>query len=239
MNLSNLTVIEQYLSPEELAFWGKMLSNESMWDQPHPLGESALLGTGTTANSIAYSPPYYEEYQKLLHRLCDTLEKIHEEPLCVASSLSFRRYTEGEGIKLHYDYSSDGDGRVLQLHEANRRPGEQAPYPAGIHDIQTVLYFNDNFEGGEVMFGDAESVVEETAPSVKPKAGMLISWPSTRMYGHGVRPVQSGVRYVMTGFWVRAKTLALATHTSLLPENWREIFLWPEKVDEMLGVNQE
>lgn len=173
----------------------------------------------------------------MLERICLKLEEIYEEPLCVTSSISFRKYNTGDGIPLHYDYSRDGDGKILQLHEETRRPGENAPYPAGLHDIQTVVYFNDDYSGGEVMFGDAESVMGGTGYLIEPKPGLLLTWPSTRMYGHGVRTVTSGQRYVMTGFWIRAKTLVLAKYADMLPENWREVFLWPEKVDTMMGID--
>ena len=223
MTLRNLHIIEDFLDASEIEFWSHILP-QGPWHR-HPQQKSGESLDGRFASQ----DPVYSAYQELVNRACSTLEDIYEEPLTITRGPSFRRYLPGDEIALHYDYACDGDGDVLQLHEENRRPGEMSPYPAGLHDIQSVIYYNDDYSGGLVKFGEEEWI--------RPSAGMLITWPSTKRYGHMVSEITGGERYISAGFWVRAKTLAIATKTNLLAPNWPEIFLWPEKVHTMLGRN--
>jgi hypothetical protein len=56
-----------------------------------------------------------------------------------------------------------------------------------------VLYYNDNFEGGEIIYPNQ-------GITLKPKARMLISHPGGEEYLHGIKKVTNGVRYMTTGF---------------------------------------
>lgn len=60
-------------------------------------------------------------------------------------------------------------------------------------DISTVIFLNDDFEGGDFVF-------PEFRVRVKPEPGMLICFPSTHQYLHGVEPVTKGVRYTMVNW---------------------------------------
>jgi len=222
----NLRVINDFLSYEDLNFWRDLVENPLAWDMDHP---NPGLGKFMSSESVVEQEPWRSGYQSLLARTCSLLESIYEEPLVISRGQSFRKYCVGDAIGLHYDYSRDGDGKILQLHEETRRPGEMAPYPAGLHDIQSVVYYNDNYEGGKVQFGDRDWI--------QPKAGMLITWPSTHKYGHRISRIDKGERYISAMFWMRAKTIAIASYTDLLAENWRDFIMWPEKVDELLGLS--
>jgi hypothetical protein len=221
----NLKVINNFLTEEELDFWSPLLRNPESWDRAHPIAGNGYFMSDKTG---VHQEPYQSAYNQMLENICQALEEIYEEPLVIQNEPSFRRYSVGDKIGLHYDYARDPDGEILQLVDETRRPGEHAPYPAGLHDIQSVVYFNDDYAGGSVKFGEMEWI--------SPPAGTLITWPSTRNYGHCVSEVTQGERYIATGFWIRAKTVALATHTNLLAPHWRDMFLWPEKVDRMLGL---
>lgn len=55
-------------------------------------------------------------------------------------------------------------------------------------DLSMVFYLNDDFEGGDFVFPDLKI-------RVRPEPGMMICFPSTRFYLHGVEPVTKGKRY--------------------------------------------
>lgn len=55
-------------------------------------------------------------------------------------------------------------------------------------DLSTVLYLNDDFEGGDFLFPDLKI-------RIRPEPGMMICFPSNRFYSHGVEPVTKGKRY--------------------------------------------
>lgn len=61
--------------------------------------------------------------------------------------------------------------------------------------LSSVIYLNDNYEGGELYFPDHDL-------SIKPEAGDYITWPGNRWYQHGVKEVTSGIRYTLS-IWVR------------------------------------
>jgi hypothetical protein len=59
-----------------------------------------------------------------------------------------------------------------------------------------VIYLNDNFEGGELLYTDSNT-------KIKPEVGMLICHPGDRV--HKVLDVISGNRYTLTSF-ITSKT---------------------------------
>ena len=64
-------------------------------------------------------------------------------------------------------------------------------------DISMVFYLNDGYEGGDFLF-------PELGVRVRPEPGMLVAFPSTYQYHHGVEPVRKGMRYSMV-CWATAK----------------------------------
>jgi predicted 2-oxoglutarate/Fe(II)-dependent dioxygenase YbiX len=64
-------------------------------------------------------------------------------------------------------------------------------------DLSTVLFLNDNFQGGDFVFSDLKI-------RVRPEPGMLVCFPSTHEYMHGVEPVTHGERYSVVN-WMTIK----------------------------------
>lgn len=60
-------------------------------------------------------------------------------------------------------------------------------------DLSTVFYLNDDFEGGDFVF-------PELRVRIKPEPGMLIAFPSSWQYVHGVEPVTKGIRYAIVNW---------------------------------------
>lgn len=60
-------------------------------------------------------------------------------------------------------------------------------------DLSTVIFLNDDFDGGEFVF-------PEYRIRIKPEPGLLVCFPSTHQYIHGVEPVTNGVRYSMVNW---------------------------------------
>jgi predicted 2-oxoglutarate/Fe(II)-dependent dioxygenase YbiX len=55
-------------------------------------------------------------------------------------------------------------------------------------DLSTVLFLNNDFEGGDFIF-------PELKIRIRPEPGMLVCFPSTHEYLHGVEPITHGNRY--------------------------------------------
>jgi predicted 2-oxoglutarate/Fe(II)-dependent dioxygenase YbiX len=64
-------------------------------------------------------------------------------------------------------------------------------------DLSTVLFLNDDFDGGYFTFPDLRV-------TIKPEPGLLVCFPSSRYFKHGVEPVLSGKRYTLVT-WMRVQ----------------------------------
>lgn len=64
-------------------------------------------------------------------------------------------------------------------------------------DISLLLYFNDGYEGGELVFPNFGF-------SVSPRKGLLVAFPSDHRYAHTAIDVKSGVRYAIVS-WAAVK----------------------------------
>jgi predicted 2-oxoglutarate/Fe(II)-dependent dioxygenase YbiX len=62
------------------------------------------------------------------------------------------------------------------------------------YDLSSILYINDNYEGGEIY-------LPQHNLTIKPKKGMLVTFPGDRYYIHGVSKITSGTRFTMPYWW--------------------------------------
>ena len=56
--------------------------------------------------------------------------------------------------------------------------------------ISAIAYLNDDYEGGEIEFPNFEI-------KIKPKAGMLVLFPSNYAYAHIAHSVTKGTKYAI------------------------------------------
>jgi hypothetical protein len=61
--------------------------------------------------------------------------------------------------------------------------------------MSILIYLNDNYEGGEIVFPKQDL-------TIKPKSGMLIAFPGNIMYPHLVQPSYGDLRYALS-LWTR------------------------------------
>jgi predicted 2-oxoglutarate/Fe(II)-dependent dioxygenase YbiX len=91
----------------------------------------------------------------------------------------------------HYKPHVDGEGLWTN-------PDKTQVYKKTIdRDLSTVLFLNDDFEGGYFTFPDLRV-------TIRPEPGLLVCFPSSRWYRHGVEPVISGHRYTLVT-WMRVQ----------------------------------
>lgn len=64
--------------------------------------------------------------------------------------------------------------------------------------LSTVMYLNDNYEGGEIEFINSKV-------KIKPEAGSIIFFPSNFLYIHEVYPITNGERYSMPHWYHNVK----------------------------------
>ena len=80
----------------------------------------------------------------------------------------------------------------LSLWKEGAHAGEHIDAHQGYEflEFSTVVYLNDDFEGGQIHFPKQTFVYT-------PKAGDAVMFPSTLEYSHGVFPLEKGRRYTI------------------------------------------
>jgi predicted 2-oxoglutarate/Fe(II)-dependent dioxygenase YbiX len=94
--------------------------------------------------------------------------------------------TDDDDVKSRYDWDAP-------LFIERRYPGSSTPIHADVGSGElltyaTILYVNDDFEGGEIFF-------PEVNISLKPEKGSLCIFTGKSGILHGVAEVTSGTRY--------------------------------------------
>jgi predicted 2-oxoglutarate/Fe(II)-dependent dioxygenase YbiX len=69
--------------------------------------------------------------------------------------------------------------------------------------VTAIYYLNSDFDGGEIVF-------EREGLAIKPRAGVLLAFPSDRHHVHEVLPVRRGMRYTIPIWFTRRKKAALS-----------------------------
>jgi len=84
-------------------------------------------------------------------------------------------------------------GMEQQPHADKQLP-DGSPNPFPLYDINSLFYYNDDFEGGELYYPNFDL-------EIKPKPGLAVAHPGDIFYLHGVRKVISGDRYTTPSFY--------------------------------------
>jgi len=125
-------------------------------------------------------PQIKELYDNIVHNIINPFYKFKIRDSEMPQLLV---YEPGGHYKAHYDAVAqwkNPDGTIIWKKSVDR-------------DISTVLFLNDDFEGGEFVF-------PELRVRIRPEPGLLIAFPSTQFYAHMVEPVISGTRYAMVNW---------------------------------------
>jgi hypothetical protein len=85
------------------------------------------------------------------------------------------------------------EGYEQQPHADSENPGG-VEHPYAWRAYASLIYLNNDFEGGQIYFPSLG-----LTPAITP--GMLVFFPGTLEYLHGVRKVDRGVRYTVASFW--------------------------------------
>ena len=121
-----------------------------------------------------------ELYNNIVHHV---INPFYEFKIRDSESPQLLIYEPGGHYKGHYDAVSrwkNPDGSIIWKKSVDR-------------DLSTILFLNDDFEGGEFVFPDLRV-------RIKPEPGLLVAFPSSQFYLHKVEPVISGTRYAMVNW---------------------------------------
>jgi len=183
--------LENFLTEEELTLLNDFIRNNETWDvtQTHYNEDGTVIydsgywdgrvATYPTINST--SPETVDTIRSIVKRLKVEIDNFFSVD-ATATSPALVRWLPGNLQMPHAD---------KELHE-----GENAGKPNDFpwYDIATIIYLNDDYEGGELYFPNQ-------GIQFKPKRGAAYFFPGDMNYIHGITPIESGIRYTCPFFW--------------------------------------
>lgn len=131
-------------------------------------------------------PPILEEtYQNAFLKHKKKIENYFAKVIISSTKIQTLGYFEGFFYKCHSDDSSfliDKNQNLVgfKLVAPNRK-------------ITTVLFANDDFDGGQLEFNFLKNSIGESIV-LRPKKGLLIAFPSNSIFSHEVKRVINGFR---------------------------------------------
>jgi len=216
-------VIHQWthvLDRDELDFWRKHHSNPDFWE---PITSTDHIEG--QPHHQTFSKKYWEEncltapYAYINHRMHKYVEFAFGDDFLLKPDPTFRRWVAGTHMGGH------GDGFLYdnKLDFQTRGP----TIPRAFFEVATVLYYNDDFEGGELEF-------PELGMTIRPEPGKLVAFPCSYGYEHRVTEVTSGVRDTSATHWIRCGTIARALMGQTIPTEWWKTYENTDTVFEMM-----
>ncbi|MGE4295007.1 MAG: 2OG-Fe(II) oxygenase [Campylobacterales bacterium] len=143
------------------------------------LRSTAWLSLDETSQAI-YRAAFLEQKPQI--------ERFFNHLLLEGSGLQVLGYGPGDFYGMHADNCS------ILLDEKGEISGWQPV--ATQRKITTVLFLNDDFEGGKLTFDFLKDANGQTL-MLTPKAGTMVAFPSNPYFAHTVHPVSAGYRVTL------------------------------------------
>jgi hypothetical protein len=185
---NNIKVIDNFIELDDLKVIQKFLPTIDEWMDA---GENQYADDGT----CIYDASYWADRQ------CswDILQRINIEVFNIID-----KYIEKMKQFLEQSFNVGLSNRppviikwrpgMEQRPHADKQTNDGKPNPFPTYDINSLFYYNDNFEGGELYYPNHDL-------TVSPKPGLAVAHPGDINYLHGVKPVISGERYTTPSFY--------------------------------------
>jgi hypothetical protein len=187
-SIENIKIINDFIDLEDLKKIQSFLPNINEWMDA---GENQYSQDGT----CIYDASYWADRQ------CswDILQKINIEVYNIINKYieKMRHFLERSfnvGLSSRPPVIIKWRPGMEQRPHADKQTNDGKPNPFPTYDINSLFYYNDNFEGGELYYPDHDLIVI-------PKPGLAVAHPGDINYLHGVKPVISGERYTTPSFY--------------------------------------
>ena len=138
-------------------------------------------------NKCYYQRELLRAYEHLMR---SELMKMYEIDFERDRTVDLNDRKEGSSLPTHTDFIQSQFIDPLDpppVYEYNKWSGH----------FSCLIYLNDNFNGGEIVFPKQHL-------TIKPEAGMLIAFPGNENYEHSVNSFQGSSRFALS-LWTRVK----------------------------------
>jgi hypothetical protein len=188
--IDDVTIVEDFLSKEEIEYLYKIMENltQDDWEKEYldnlPSFCMEKFGRDDVENLVAegkfeitqnwkdknYNIGQDPIYNVIYSRLNDIVDAA-DNTIELSGLATIQRMQEEVELKAHTDQNTDPSIRYA-----------------------TIIYLNDDYAGGELFFSEKNL-------ELRPKPGTLVVFPGTQEFNHGVKHVEAGpIRYVIVGF---------------------------------------
>ena len=184
----NIRVFENFIDLEDLKVIQDFCPTINEWNNSH---KSVYAEDGT----CLYNADYWNDRQcsyDILKRLSPQVFSIIE------------KYIKKMQLALEEIYCVELINRppaimkwrpgIEQRPHADKQLNNGEPNAFVNYDLNSLFYYNDDFEGGELFYPQHDIVI-------KPKPGLAIAHPGDVNYLHGVTMITSGNRYTTPSFY--------------------------------------
>lgn len=128
-------------------------------------------------------------------KVSPSLEVITHDRIFQRLERDFKSYIDRYTEEWHPTWSQKEDYEIMKYGEGNYFIDHVDDGLFYTRKISLVYYFNDDYDGGEIVF-------PKFGVTIKPKASQLLLFPSTYVYNHNVNAVTNGTRYSMVN-WLK------------------------------------
>lgn len=183
-----IVVIPNFVKKDELEIIKRFLPRINRWVDP---GESIFSDSGV----CTYDADYWR------HRQCsgDIIKELDETIFLLIDELIQRmRIVLEERFNVFLRSRPPvlvrwTPGTEQQPH-ADKQLNDGTPNPFPDYDINSLIYYNDEFTGGELYYPDH-------GIEIKPEPGLAVAHPGDIFFLHGVKTITSGERWTTPSFY--------------------------------------
>jgi hypothetical protein len=180
--LDGIKVVENWLSEEDIETAMSIINQFSVnHDATHSYPIHTLAEYNETKKETEFS-------RKFGNAMVAKASELYDEPITLDKKFLYVVHPTGTYIDPHTDILDIHDNDYE--HESLDEQAKRWPYLWSGH-CSILVYLNDEYEGGELYFPDLDF-------GIRPKKGMMITFPGNLYYTHGVAPVTSGTRYTLS-----------------------------------------
>ena len=188
LNKDSIVVIRNFVEPEHLKTIQNFLPTISEWVDP---GESLYSEDGT----CLYSADYWRNrqcsgdiIQKLNNNIYEIIEYYINKMQKVLETQFSVKLSNRPPVLIKWTPGTE------QRPHADKQLNDGSPNPFPDYDLNSLIYYNDNFQGGELYYPEHDIVI-------KPEPGLAVAHPGDIHFLHGVKPIISGERWTTPSFY--------------------------------------
>jgi hypothetical protein len=186
--IDNILIIKNFVDKEDLKTIQNFLPTISEWVDP---GESLYSEDGT----CLYSADYWRNrqcsgdiIQKLNNNIYEIIEYYINKMQKVLETQFSVKLSNRPPVLIKWTPGTE------QRPHADKQLNDGSPNPFPDYDLNSLIYYNDNFQGGELYYPEHDIVI-------KPEPGLAVAHPGDINYLHGVKKIISGERWTTPSFY--------------------------------------